>query len=118
MYQVALADLLDSTSLLHYRAWPFPPSPHHPILLETTALAYDAIHTVSLLMKQSTYLTELALFDVVPVVKGVAVDLSHINTPSVVTGYTKDDDGLAKALKGCDIVVIPAGVPRKPGMTR
>jgi len=73
---------------------------------------------LSLLMKQSQYLTELALFDVVPVVKGVAVDLSHINTPSVVTGYTKDDDGLAKALKGCDIVVIPAGVPRKPGMTR
>lgn len=74
--------------------------------------------TVSLLMKQSPYLTELALFDVVPVVVGVAVDLSHINTPSVVKGYTKDNDGLAQALKGCDIVVIPAGVPRKPGMTR
>merc|ERR1712176_826107 len=26
--------------------------------------------------------------------------------------------GLTKALDGCDIVVIPAGVPRKPGMTR
>lgn len=25
---------------------------------------------------------------------------------------------LAKALKGCDLVIIPAGVPRKPGMTR
>jgi len=73
---------------------------------------------LSLLMKQSTHLTELALFDVVPVVVGVAVDLSHINTPSVVTGYTKDNDGLAKALKDADIVVIPAGVPRKPGMTR
>lgn len=73
---------------------------------------------VSLLMKQSPYLTELALFDVVPVVVGVAVDLSHINTPSVVKGYTKDNDGLAQALKGADIVVIPAGVPRKPGMTR
>lgn len=69
-------------------------------------------------MKQSQHLTELALFDVVPVVVGVAADLSHINTPSVVTGYTKDNDGLAKALEGADIVVIPAGVPRKPGMTR
>ena len=33
-----------------------------------------------------------------------------------VTGYEKDD--LATALKGADLVVIPAGVPRKPGMTR
>ncbi|KAG0146067.1 hypothetical protein CROQUDRAFT_657866 [Cronartium quercuum f. sp. fusiforme G11] len=73
---------------------------------------------LSLLLKQDTNITELALFDVVPVVKGVAVDISHINTPSIVSGYTKDDDGLSKALKGADLVVIPAGVPRKPGMTR
>lgn len=33
-----------------------------------------------------------------------------------VTGYGKDD--LSTALKGADLVVIPAGVPRKPGMTR
>lgn len=28
------------------------------------------------------------------------------------------DDQLAACLSGADIVVIPAGVPRKPGMTR
>ena len=28
------------------------------------------------------------------------------------------DDNLAKALEGADLVIIPAGVPRKPGMTR
>ncbi len=28
------------------------------------------------------------------------------------------DKGLAEALNGADVVVIPAGVPRKPGMTR
>jgi malate dehydrogenase len=28
------------------------------------------------------------------------------------------DDQLAAALTGCSIVVIPAGIPRKPGMTR
>ena len=28
------------------------------------------------------------------------------------------DDELGEALTGCDVVVIPAGVPRKPGMTR
>lgn len=49
---------------------------------------------------------------------GVAADLSHINTPSIVTGYLPADGGLGKALKNADIVVIPAGVPRKPGMTR
>jgi malate/lactate dehydrogenase len=27
-------------------------------------------------------------------------------------------DQLPEALYGCDLVVIPAGVPRKPGMTR
>ena len=28
------------------------------------------------------------------------------------------DDQLGKALEGSDVVIIPAGVPRKPGMTR
>ena len=50
-----------------------------------------------------------------PVVKGVAQDISHCNTPAIVTGYTKDDDGLKDALTGAKVVVIPAGVPRKPG---
>jgi len=44
---------------------------------------------------------------------GVAADISHINTPSVVKGYLPADDGLKNALTGADIVVIPAGVPRK-----
>ncbi|POV98369.1 hypothetical protein PSHT_14052, partial [Puccinia striiformis] len=73
---------------------------------------------LSLLLKQNPNITELALFDVAPVVKGVAVDISHINTPSTVTGHIPEGEGLATALKGSDLVVIPAGVPRKPGMTR
>lgn len=36
--------------------------------------------------------------------------------PSHTQGYEKDN--LADALRGCDVVIIPAGVPRKPGMTR
>ncbi|SNX86527.1 probable MDH1 - malate dehydrogenase precursor, mitochondrial [Melanopsichium pennsylvanicum] len=72
---------------------------------------------LSLLLKQSSLVTDLALYDVVNA-PGVAADLSHINTPSVVTGYLPADGGLGKALKNADIVVIPAGVPRKPGMTR
>lgn len=34
-----------------------------------------------------------------------------------VTGY-EDAAGLATCLKDSEIVIIPAGVPRKPGMTR
>merc|ERR1719263_1869972 len=48
---------------------------------------------------------------------GVAADLSHCDTPSSVrcsTGIGNAKD----ALVGADIVMIPAGVPRKPGMTR
>lgn len=49
---------------------------------------------------------------------GVAADISHINTKSTVTGFDPTPSGLAKCLEGSDIVLIPAGVPRKPGMTR
>ena len=60
--------------------------------------------------------TDLALYDLAPVTPGVAVDLSHIPTAVNVTGYGKDD--LNTALAGADIVMIPAGMPRKPGMDR
>jgi len=59
----------------------------------------------------------LALYDVVNA-PGVATDLSHISTHSTVTGYLPADDGMKKSLTGADIVVVPAGLPRKPGMTR
>ena len=49
---------------------------------------------------------------------GVAADIGHINTKSTVTGYQPEANGLEKALEGAEIVLIPAGVPRKPGMTR
>lgn len=76
---------------------------------------------LSLLLKLNTNVTELALFDIVNA-KGVAADLSHINTPAVVTGHQpkdkEDKTAIVEALKGTDVVIIPAGVPRKPGMTR
>lgn len=72
---------------------------------------------LSLLLKNSLPAgSELSLYDVAPVVPGVAVDLSHIPTAVSVKGYAKDD--LDAALTGCDIVIIPAGMPRKPGMDR
>jgi malate dehydrogenase len=60
--------------------------------------------------------TELSLYDIAGT-EGVAADLSHCNTPVVVTAFTGKEK-LADCLKGADLVVIPAGVPRKPGMTR
>ena len=72
---------------------------------------------LSLLLKtQLPAGSELALYDVAPVVPGVAVDLSHIPTAVKAEGFGADD--LDKALVGSDIVLIPAGVPRKPGMDR
>ena len=35
-----------------------------------------------------------------------------------VTGYDPTPSGLKECLSGAEIVLIPAGVPRKPGMTR
>ena len=72
---------------------------------------------LSLLLKtQLPAGSELSLYDVAPVVPGVAVDLSHIPTAVSVEGFGADS--LPDALSGADIVIIPAGMPRKPGMDR
>ncbi|CAG8645318.1 2650_t:CDS:2, partial [Acaulospora colombiana] len=60
--------------------------------------------------------TDLALYDIVHT-PGVAKDLSHINTPAKVAGYMAPDD-LKQVLTGAHLVIIPAGIPRKPNMTR
>lgn len=73
---------------------------------------------LSLLLKLNPKVSELRLYDI-RLAKGVATDLSHIPTNSTVKGYSPEDaDGLKNSLQGTDIVIIPAGVPRKPGMTR
>lgn len=71
---------------------------------------------LSLLLKTSPLIKELSLFDIVHTL-GVAADLSHIETASKVTGFVGKEQ-LNDSLKDCNVVVIPAGVPRKPGMTR
>ena len=60
--------------------------------------------------------TELSLYDIAPVTPGVAADLSHIPTPVKVEGYSGEDP--SPALLNADIVLISAGVARKPGMDR
>jgi malate dehydrogenase len=75
---------------------------------------------LSLLVKSSPTLaacvSTLKLYDVAPTA-GVAADLSHIDTPMKVAHFTGDAE-LPQCLMGTDIVIIPAGIPRKPGMTR
>jgi len=69
-----------------------------------------------LLLKSSTRISQLSLYDIVNT-PGVASDLSHIPTKVEVKGFVGDSE-LKDCLTGCNVVVIPAGVPRKPGMTR
>lgn len=60
--------------------------------------------------------SDLALYDIAPVTPGVAKDLSHIPTDVRITGFAGEDP--TPALEGADIVLISAGVARKPGMDR
>merc|ERR1712139_485494 len=54
---------------------------------------------------------------------GVAADLNHIEKKASVKGYVmevgkKPIDHLKECLTDCNLVLVPAGVPRKPGQTR
>lgn len=81
---------------------------------------------LSMLMAMNSLVKELNVFDLsvamVPPA-GVAADLGHLEKPAKVTGYVMEVgknpvDYLQECLTGCDLVLIPAGMPRKPGMTR
>ncbi|KAG2622384.1 hypothetical protein PVAP13_3NG266700 [Panicum virgatum] len=71
---------------------------------------------LALLMKMNPLVSVLHLYDVVNA-PGVTADISHMNTGAVVRGFLGQPQ-LENALTGMDLVIIPAGVPRKPGMTR
>jgi len=72
---------------------------------------------LSLLLKQNPLVSKLSLFDIRGS-PGVAADCSHVNTPAVCEGFLPENNGLEKTLTGAEVILIPAGVPRKPGMTR
>ncbi|MEI4259833.1 MAG: malate dehydrogenase [Candidatus Dasytiphilus stammeri] len=73
---------------------------------------------LSLILKRELFRVkkevELFLYDIKPIILGVGLDLSHIPTPVKV----QSSRDIIKALYGADIVVITAGVTRKPGMNR
>ncbi|RAX13924.1 malate dehydrogenase [Photorhabdus bodei] len=60
--------------------------------------------------------SELSLYDIAPVTPGVAVDLGHIPTEVKIKGFAGED--ATPALEGANVVLISAGVARKPGMDR
>jgi len=82
---------------------------------------------LSLLMASSPLVKELVIIDLniamVPA-EGVAADLGHLENKCKVTHLAltvNEDKAIDKAgdvLKGCDLVLVPAGVPRKPGQDR
>uniref|UniRef100_A0A0N4ZV85 Malate dehydrogenase, mitochondrial n=1 Tax=Parastrongyloides trichosuri TaxID=131310 RepID=A0A0N4ZV85_PARTI len=71
---------------------------------------------MGLLLKANPAIAKLALYDIQGT-PGVAADLSHIDSKAQVTAHTGPSE-LVSCLEGADVIVIPAGVPRKPGMTR
>ncbi|KAH8329622.1 hypothetical protein KR074_005019, partial [Drosophila pseudoananassae] len=71
---------------------------------------------LALLLKSHPDIDILALHDLRHTA-GVAADLSHVCTKSVVKAY-EGPKNLKAAMKDADIVVVPAGLPRKPGMAR
>ena len=71
---------------------------------------------LSLLLKSSPLVDQLSLYDIQHT-KGVGADLSHIETKCKVSAFVGPEQ-LHDSLAGANVVVIPAGVPRKPGMTR
>lgn len=83
---------------------------------------------LSLLMVTNPLVSQLSILDLniamVPAA-GVAADLSHIEYPCKVKGYSmvvgsvpKDFEHMQECLSGAKLVLIPAGMPRKPGQTR
>jgi len=82
---------------------------------------------LSMLMASNPMVSELGIIDLniamVPAA-GVAADLSHLEGKCKVTsvaltlGQDKAIDKAGDILKGADLVLVPAGVPRKPGQDR
>nr|XP_022919415.1 uncharacterized protein LOC111428206 [Onthophagus taurus] len=70
-----------------------------------------------MLLKMNTMIKELNAVDMNKVIPGVGMDASHMNFPAKTRGFVSPE-GLQEGLCNADIVVITAGVPRKPGMSR
>jgi malate dehydrogenase len=89
----------------------------NPMKIAVLGAAGGIGQALSLLLKnQLPNGSDLALYDIASVTPGIAVDLSHIPTAVSVKGYSGEDP--SPALENADVVLISAGVARKPGMDR
>jgi len=81
---------------------------------------------LSLLMALDPNVAELSVYDLTIAMvppAGVAADLGHLEKKVKVKGYAKAldqkaSDVLGECLAGCSLVLVPAGMPRKPGQSR
>jgi len=81
---------------------------------------------LSMLMTMDKNVKEVSVYDLnIAMVPpgGVAADLSHLEGSAKVNGYAGElnkppVEFMSKALEGCSLVLIPAGMPRKPGQSR
>ncbi|KIJ41565.1 hypothetical protein M422DRAFT_110823, partial [Sphaerobolus stellatus SS14] len=74
--------------------------------------AGEGIGAPSLLLKSEPLASNLSLYDI----RGapdVAVDVGHIDSAGEVSVNDYAVDKLDEALQGVEVIVIPAGVPRK-----
>jgi len=81
---------------------------------------------LSMFMSMDPNVKEVAIFDLsVAMVPpgGVAADLGHLDKKTTCVGHVmevgkKPIDHTEECLTGCSLVLIPAGMPRKPGQSR
>lgn len=70
-----------------------------------------------LMMLHSDYIQHLALYDLTANIHGVGLDVSHIDRPCRVTTHMGQEE-LADAVRDAKVIIIPAGLAQKPGMSR
>lgn len=70
-----------------------------------------------LMLQAPEHIQHLALYDLIDSVRGVGTDLSHVDRQCKVTTHLGQEE-LADAVRGAKVIVVPAGLAQKPGMSR
>jgi len=70
-----------------------------------------------LLMLHNDLIQHVAMHDLIDSIEGIGMDVSHIDRRCKITTHL-GPEGLPEAVKGAKVIIIPAGLAQKPGMTR
>lgn len=88
-----------------------------PVKVAILGAAGGIGQSLALLLKvHSEYVQHLALYDLVHV-RGVAADLAHVDRQCKVTAHLGPEE-LPEAVRGAKVIIVPAGLAQKPGMSR